>query len=161
MSRMYGVVVCPRCRRAKGVDLEQKTTTCPCGFTIRVVPSRTLATVGTSRELIEAVRKANAELGGGLGIVERASTPRRRKPGRDVHQRVAAVAAKAGDRAHRIRAAATELSRETGVFTREDLAAVLAALAIPDADGALEELLRANVVFEPREGFYRAVPQVA
>jgi hypothetical protein len=154
---MYGVVVCPRCRRAKGVDLEQKTTACPCGFEIRVVPSKALATVGTSRELIEAVRRVSAELGGGLGIVERASAPRHRRPNRDVHARVAALAAKAGDRAHKVRAAATELSKEVGVFTREDLRAVLASLAIPDADAALEELLRANVVFEPREGFYRVV----
>ncbi len=158
---MYGVVVCPRCRRAKGVDLEQKTTECPCGSTIRVVPSKALATVGTPRELIEAVQRVSAELGGGLGIVERASAPRRRKPSRDIHQRVVALAAKAGDRAHRIRAAATELTRELEVFSYGDLRTVLDGLGIDDVEGALDELLRANVVYEPREGYYRAVAPAA
>ncbi|OGS51170.1 MAG: hypothetical protein A3K65_05580 [Euryarchaeota archaeon RBG_16_68_12] len=154
---MYGVVVCPRCRRAKGVDLGRKTTTCPCGLEIRVVPSRVKVQVGTSRELIEAVQRANAELGGGLGIVERASAPRRRRPSRDVHQRVVALAAKAGDRAHRVRAAATELTRELEVFSYDDLRAVLLGLGIDDVEEALDELLHANVVYEPREGYYRAV----
>ena len=28
----YGVIVCPKCKRAKGVDLSNKTTRCPgCG----------------------------------------------------------------------------------------------------------------------------------
>jgi hypothetical protein len=154
---MYGVVVCPRCHRAKGVDLEQKTTTCPCGSDIRVVPSKVRVQVGTSRELIEAVQRANAELGGGLAAVERATAPRPRKPSRDVHVRVAALAAKAGDRAHRIRAAAAELTRELEVFSYGDLRTVLAALGIHDVEGALDELLHANVVYEPREGYYRAV----
>ena len=154
---MFGVVVCPRCRRAKGVDLGQKTTTCPCGVEIRVVPSRVKARVGTGRELIEAVRRANAELGGGLAIYEKAMEPRPRRPSKDVHVRVAALAMKAGDRAHRIRAAAMELSRELEVFSYDDLRAVLLALGVRDVDGALDELLHANVVYEPREGFYRAV----
>jgi len=154
---MFGVVVCPRCRRAKGVDLNQKTTTCPCGVEIRVVPSRVKARVGTGRELIEAVRRANAELGGGLAIYEKAMKPRPRRPSKDVHVRVAALASKAGDRAHRVRAAAVELSRELEVFSYDDFRAVLLALGVRDVDGALDELLHANVVYEPREGFYRAV----
>jgi len=158
---MFGVVVCPRCHRAKGVDLKQKTTTCPCGFEIRVQPSRIRARVGTERELIESVRRIQAELAGGLAEYERAAAPPRKKRIGEVHARVAAVAKKAGDRAHRIRAAAESLTEELEVFSVEDLRTVLEALGIHDVAGALEELLAANVVYEPKEGFYRAIRPVA
>ena len=154
---MFGVVVCPRCHRAKGVELSKKTTSCSCGFEIRVLPSRIAVRVGTERELIEAVRRVSAELAGGLEEYERAIQPRKKKRVADVHARVAALAMKAGDRAHKVRAAAIELTRELEVFAVADLRAVLVALGIPDVDESLDELLRANVVYEPREGYYRAV----
>jgi hypothetical protein len=154
---MFGVVVCPRCHRAKGVELSKKTTTCSCGFEIRVVPSRVHVRVGTERELIEAVRRVSAQLAGGLAEYERAIQPRTRKRVSDVHARVTAAAMRAGDRAHRVRAAAVELSKELEVFSYGDLKAVLLALGIHEVDESLDELLRANVVYEPREGFYRAV----
>ena len=157
---MFGVVVCPRCHRAKGVALSKKTTTCSCGFEIPVLPSRITARVGTERELIDAVRRASAELAGGLAEYERVLQPRKKKRIGDVHARVAALAMKAGDRAHRVRAAAIELSNELEVFSVADLRAVLSALGILDVDESLDELLRANVVYEPREGYYRAVTPV-
>jgi len=155
---MFGVVVCPRCHRAKGVELSKKTTSCSCGFEIQIVPARVRARVGTERELIDAVRRVSAELAGGLAEYERAVQPRKKKRVGDVHARVAAAAMKAGDRAHRIRAAAIELSKELEVFSYRDLRDVLLSLGIPEVDESLDELLRANVVYEPREGFYRAVP---
>ena len=157
---MFGVVVCPRCHRAKGVELSKKTTTCSCGFAIRVVPARVRLRVGTERELIEAVRRVSAELAGGLSEYERAIRPRKKSRIADVHARVAAAAMKAGDRAHRVRAAAIELSKEIEVFSYEDLRAVLTTLGIHDVEESLEDLLRASVVYEPREGFYRVISPV-
>ncbi len=154
---MFGVVVCPRCHRAKGVELSKKTTSCSCGFEIRVVPARVRVRVGTERELIEAVRRVSAELAGGLAEYEKAIAPRTRKRIGDVHARVVVIAMKAGDKAHRIRASAIELSKELEMFSYEDLRAVLEALGIHDVEESLDELLRSNVVYEPREGFYRAV----
>lgn len=154
---MYGVVVCPRCKRAKGVDLKQKTTACSCGFEIRVLPSRVKARADTARQLAPLVGRVNAELFGGRRIVERDSAPRKRPRIRDVHARVAASIAEAGDRTARVRAAAEGLTRELQVFTLADWAKVLSALGIPEAEAALETLIRNNVVYEPRAGFYRAV----
>jgi len=154
---MYGVVVCPRCKRAKGVDLKQKMTTCPCGFEIRVVPARVRARAATPRELAPLVGQVNAELAGGAKVVARASAaPKKPKP-REVHARVIAAVPKQGDRASRVRAAALELTNELEVFTADDWAQVLQGLGIPEPDAALAVLLDANVVFEPRPGFYRAV----
>src|SRR5213083_1958297 len=138
---MYGVIVCPRCKRAKGVDLKQKTTTCACGFEIRIAPSRVRARADTSRELASLVGQVSAELAGGLAAYRKAATPARRRRSRDVHLRIAGV----------------ELTRELEVFSLEDWTRVLAGLGIADAEGALATLIRANLVMEPKDGFYRAV----
>lgn len=154
---MYGVVVCPRCKRAKGVDLRQKTTSCPCGFEIHVTPARVKARATTARELAPLVGQVNAELAGGTRTVRQVlARPKRSRPSR-VHDRVVAAIPKSGDRASRVRAAAIGLTNELEVFTRDDWSRVLEGIGIPDAEAALESLLRTNVVFEPREGFYRAV----
>ncbi len=154
---MYGVVVCPRCKRAKGVDLKQKTTSCSCGLEIRVVPARVKIRAETARELVPLVARASAELAGGLRIVERDAAPRRRRRIRDVHARIAAAVPKEGDRANRVRAAAFELTKELQLFTQEDWAKVLADLGIPEPEAALDALIRSNAVFQPKEGFYRTV----
>jgi len=154
---MYGVVVCPRCKRAKGVDLKQKTTTCVCGFEIRIVPSRVRAKADTARELAPLVGRVSAELAGGLDAYQRAAAPAHRSRSRDVHLRVVGIASKPRDRASRLRAAAVELTRELEVFSLGDWTRVLAGLGIARPEEALATLVRANLVMEPKNGFYRAV----
>ena len=154
---MYGVVVCSRCKRAKGVDLKQKTTTCSCGFEIRVSKSRVKAQAVGAHELAGLVGQVNAELRGGLEAYREAAAPARKTRSRDVHVRVVGVASKSRDRANRIRAAAIELTRELEVFSIGDWTRVLTGLGIPQPEEALATLVRANLVREPREGFYRAV----
>lgn len=154
---MYGVIVCPRCKRAKGVDLKQKTTTCSCGFEIHVLPARIRARAPTPRELAPLVGQVNAELAGGAAVVAKAfASPNKPRP-REVHARVIEAVPREGDRATRVRAAAVELTNELEVFTKDDWARVLEGLGIPEPEGALAVLLDANVVFEPRAGFYRVV----
>lgn len=154
---MYGVIVCPRCKRAKGVDLEQKTTTCVCGFEIHVVPARIRARAKSAREIAPLVGKVNAEIAGGLEAYERDAAPARRRRSLDVHLRVVGIASRAHDRVGRIRAAAIELTRELEVFSLADWTRVLKELGIPRAQEALASLVRANFVLEPKEGFYRTV----
>jgi hypothetical protein len=154
---MYGVLVCPRCKRAKGVDLKQKTTTCACGFEIRVVAARIRGRAETARELAPLVGRVSAEIAGGLEAYHDASTPGRRNRSQDVHLRVVGIASKSRDRASRIRSAAVELTRELEVFSRDDWDRVLAGLGIAQPEEALANLVRANWVLEPRQGIYRAV----
>ncbi len=154
---MYGVVVCPRCKRAKGVDLKQKTTTCLCGFEIHVTPARVRARAATTRELAPLVGQVNAELAGGSRAVQQILAPPKRPRPREVHARIIAAVPKVGDRTSRIRAAAAELTNELEVFTLDDWSRVLEGLGIPEPEAALESLVRANAVFEPKDGFYRAV----
>ena len=88
---MYGVVVCPRCKRAKGVDLKQKTTACSCGFEIRVVPARVRARASTPRELAPLVGQVNAELAGGAQVVAQTLAPPQKARPRHVHAPVIAA----------------------------------------------------------------------
>ena len=153
---MFGVVVCPRCRRAKGVELPKKTTTCQCGFEIRVHPSRIRFEAADARELAAAVGRINAELRGGTEEVEAiAAKPRKRN--RDAFARVIATASRAGDRRQKARAAAEGLAREFIVFSRDDWRRAAESLGLLDPDGSLEELVRGNVVYEPKPGYYRTV----
>ncbi len=153
---MFGVVVCPRCGRAKAVELPKKATSCPCGFEIRVHPSRVRFESDDAREVATAVGRVNAETHGGAGAVAAiAAKPRRRS--RDAYARVIAAATRAGDRRQRVRAAAEGLAREFVLFSIEDWRHVAGALGVPDADASLEELVRGNVVYEPKPGYYRTV----
>ena len=154
---MYGVLVCPRCKRAKGVNLDRKTTTCACGFTIRVAPARIRARAESAREIVSLVGEVNAEMAGGLEAYRRATVPPRRKRPRDVHVRVVGLASKSSDRTSRLRAAATELTRELEVFSLDDWNRVLDGLGIARPEEALGALVRDNIVYEPKAGFYRAV----
>src|SRR2546428_2070470 len=72
---MYGVVVCPRCKRAKGANLKQKTTTCQCGFDIHIVPARIRGRAESARELAPLVGKVSAELAGGTEEYRRTPEP--------------------------------------------------------------------------------------
>ena len=151
---MFGVVVCPRCKRARGVDLGKKTTACDCGFEIRISVSRTGFETSDARELAAAVGRTQAELGGGAKAVEAAGRPKRRS--RDAFARVIGDASR-GDRRQRARRAAEGLAREFVLFTVEDWRRVAEALGIPDPNEALEDLARGNVVYQPRPGYYRTV----
>src|SRR2546430_9716273 len=152
---MYGVVVCPRCKRAKGVDLKQKTTTCACGFDIPIAPSGGRARADTARELASLVGQVSAELAGGLAAYRKAAAPARRRRSKDVHLRIVGVASKPHDRAGRLRAAAVELTRELEVFSLGDWTQVFSGLGIAAGEGALATLIRANPVLEPKDRFYR------
>ncbi len=154
---MYGVIVCPRCGKAKGVDLNRKTTACACGFEIKVTPARIRARAATARELAPLVGQVNADLAGGAKVVQKAFAPAKKVRPRDAHARVVAAVPKTADRTARIRAAAVELTSELEVFTMDDWSRVLEGLGIPDPETALSWLIRANAVLEPKEGFYRAV----
>jgi len=60
----YGVIVCPRCRVARGIHLRQKTAKCPrCGKKLEVKKLRIICTARDARKLQEAVAMVNMKLG--------------------------------------------------------------------------------------------------
>ncbi len=109
-----------------------------------------------AREIAEAVGRLNAELRGGTEELARATAKPKRRD-RDAYLRIVATATRAGDRRHRVRAAAEGLTQEFVLFTADDWRRVLDLLGIPEAESSLDELVRGNVIYEPKPGYFRAV----
>lgn len=109
------------------------------------------------RDLAPFVAKLSMEIAGGSRGFESGLNRRPKRRADDVHARVVEKARKAGDRAHRIKSAAIELSKEIVIFSFEDLKSVLHSLGIGDAEGALAYLIREGILFEPMPGYYKAV----
>lgn len=116
-------------------------------------PSRIRFETADARTLATAVGRINAEVHGAQEVNILAPKPKKRS--KDAFARVIAEASRAGDRRQRIRTAAEGLAREFVLFSREDWRRVAESLDIPDPDASLEELVRNNVVYEPKPGYFR------
>jgi len=63
----FGVIVCPKCKRAKGVDLSYKTTKCiKCNKTLEIKGMKILYKTNSEIELRQKLGLINAELDGNL-----------------------------------------------------------------------------------------------
>jgi hypothetical protein len=60
---MFGVIICPKCNRARGVDLSVKTSKCPgCGLHSEVDRMRTYFQTDNQQELAELVRRTSSRM---------------------------------------------------------------------------------------------------
>jgi len=60
---MFGVIICPKCNRARGVDLSVKTSKCPgCGLHSEVDRMRTYFQTDNEQELAELVRRTSSRM---------------------------------------------------------------------------------------------------
>ena len=60
---MFGVIICPKCNRARGVDLSVKTSKCPgCGVHSEVERLHVYFQTDNELELAEAVRQASSRM---------------------------------------------------------------------------------------------------
>lgn len=155
MAPLYGVVVCSRCKRAKGVRIGQKTTLCQCGHTIKLATAKIKSRTEDARQLAKAVGLESVKLRGGREEYEKAAHPPRK--GKGAHGRAADVAEKAGNRDAKVRAVAVELSRELGTFSARDFAVVLVSLGISSPEKRLEELIETRFIYQPSPDRYKAV----
>jgi transposase-like protein len=63
----FGIVVCPRCKKAKVVDLSCKTTKCHrCGKVLRLEHLRILHKSNSDQKIRQALGLVNAEIDGRL-----------------------------------------------------------------------------------------------
>ena len=63
----FGVVVCPHCKKVKGVDLSRKTTKCPrCSKVLRLETLKIFYKTDSLEKLQQAIGLVNAELDGKL-----------------------------------------------------------------------------------------------
>ncbi len=148
----YGVIVCPKCGMAKGVETAKKTTTCQCGNEIETSRVKTLFTTDSPRELAESVGKANAALRGGEQM------PSDKKPKRkDPYFNIAERAKPIKDPLERMKVVAKGLSDLKTEFGLEDLRKVASLIAKDSPEDMLARLKEHNLVYETSPGLYRAV----
>lgn len=152
---MYGVVVCSKCRRAKGASLSKKTTTCQCGNKIMIKGARVRVRTKDARDLAVAVASENARLRGGLEEYRQAVGLPRRIGG--VHGRVAEEASKAAKKDEKIMAVAANLTLRLGAFSEKDFVLVLTSMGIAKPREHLNRLVELSLVFEPEPGRFKAV----
>lgn len=61
----YGVIVCPRCKQVKGVELKYKSTNCPkCNKNIKLDKVRILFETNSEEALRHAIGLVNADFDG-------------------------------------------------------------------------------------------------
>ncbi len=152
MDSRYGVIVCPRCGMAKGVETSKKTTSCQCGRDIDV--SRVKIRYGTDSpiELADLVAQANATLKGGGPVRER----RRARKG-DPYVAIAERARPVKDPLERMWVVAQGLTELHAGFTVEDLRRVSSLLGRDSAEDMLARLNEHNLVYETAPETYRCV----
>ena len=155
MSPLYGVLICSQCHRAKGVRLDQRTTKCQCGHTIKLSEAKIQFKTAKALELVDLVAKQNAKLMQKVFKQENEYKPPKKRD--TVHSRIAEIAAKAGNRERKMKTVAIELSKRLNCFTYRDFALVLNIIAIPNPKERLEELLRSSFIYEPNLGFFKVI----
>lgn len=149
----YGLVICPSCGKARGVETSKKTSTCPCGRQGRLYKSQLKYRTDSPLELAEMVAQANSQLAGG----KKFRRPRSSKGTKDPFARVAERAKGLRDPAEAAEAVVRGLTVELGDFSVEDLRQVLLLLGKGSPEEMIPRLVDNNLVFEVSEGRYRSI----
>ncbi len=149
----YGLVICPSCGKARGVEAAKKTSTCPCGRQGRLFKSQMKFRTDSPLELAEMVAQANLQLAGG----KKFRRPRSSKEAKSPLARVAKSAKGLRDPAEVAEAVVRGLTEELGDFSIEDLRQVLLLLGKGSPDEMISRLVGSNLVFEVGEGRYRSI----
>jgi transcription elongation factor Elf1 len=151
---MFGVIVCPSCNRARGVDLSAAAVVCPsCGKKMNVGRAKVYFKTDSESELVEAVRKMSERLAVGVESPPPAKKKRRKL---SFHEELGAQAKRLKGSEERLRFAADNLTSELGQFEVEDLALVVRSFDETDAERLIEKMLSSGLIFEPEPGKYRS-----
>ena len=148
----YGVIVCPSCGKARGVESDKKTTTCQCGREIELSRVKVHHTTDSPLELADAVAQANALIAGGETLKKE---PRPRKKG--PHATIADKAKSVKDPLERMRIIASELTALKGEFDIDDVRKVSGLLSKDSAEDILARLQEHNLIYETAGGRFRSV----
>jgi hypothetical protein len=148
---MYGVIICPRCNRARGVDLSVKTSKCPgCGLHSEVDRMRTYFQTNNEQELAEAVRQVGTRMQHSIEdygddvVLARQATEEQRKKTRNQSLDFDGMVM-----------IARSLSSEQG-FGLDDLKEALTKEGYDlDPTKIASVMLNEGIVYEPRPGRFR------
>lgn len=148
----YGIVVCPNCRYAKGVDLTTKFTDCPhCGKRLKIEKMKIYYRSASQDEISWAVGKLNAKIRG-------EEIPKREeKEKEDPYYRAVKRGEEGEGEREKLMIIMRELTSDLGEVDREDMEKIADLLGEEDVEGMIEKLRRLDEVYEPEEGVFRAV----
>lgn len=151
---MFGVIVCPKCNRARGIDLSAAEATChSCGKGMKVSRAKIYFKTDFQSELVEAVRKMNEQLAVGI----ESPTPMKRKRKKpDFHERLLVEAKKVKGSEDRLRFIVERLTNDLSDFGADDLARVVKDFDETDVDELLDMMLNCGIIYEPTPGRYRS-----
>lgn len=152
MRAKYGVIVCPKCGMARGVESVKKTTTCQCGKEIHLDRVKIMFLTDSPLELADSVAAANASLRGGERMPSEKRS-RRRDPVADLVDRAKPVK----DPLERLQIVARGLTEMRSEFGTEDLKKVASLLGKGSPEDMLAMMKEHNLVYETSAGMYRSV----
>lgn len=152
----YGVVLCPNCKRPKGVNLEAKTATCICGKRLRIPEMRTLYRTEDARKLPEAIGRIAAKLEGREEefeemLWEKPTTAEEVDP----YSAIASLAVQVGGERERAMLLLQGLGEKQGSFTLDEAREVFDRIGLGDPTPWIDRLLRESILYEPKKGTYR------
>ena len=165
----FGVVVCPKCRNAKGVNLDAKSSKCNrCNKSLNPRKLKVFYRTDTESDLIHGVARVNAEIHQGLSEYEELvedvnrlkELKKKEQEPSDIYLRIALSAAEISDHKRRIEFIAIELaSNLDGIFSETDLNKVLEKVNVEDADGksCIGQLKKMDMIYEPERGRYKII----
>lgn len=162
----FGVIICPRCRWAKGVRLDTKSSKCTsCGYSIELKGEKTLLKTNHQKELSEAVGQVNAQLKQGLEVYldDLASLEHKKenKPEHgskhDILDYIVSSANKVKNQEQRILCMLKMMKDNSEEFEEEDLKYLLAELGVKNIEKTIETLISKNLIYQPKAGIFRCL----
>jgi hypothetical protein len=147
----YGVIICPKCGKARGVESVRKTVTCQCGRKIKLARMKLQFMTDSPLELAEIVAKVNASLGG-KGPMPKAKRKRKADPYDAISENVKGVK----DPLERMRMIVSGLSAVRPEFDSEDIARIAAIIGSENPDVLVDKLLASGIIYEVAPGKFKA-----
>jgi len=148
---MFGVIICPKCHKARGVKLPSKTALCVhCGHSIDVLKARVYFRTESEEELARGVQKMTERLATNIEDYPAERKRRARKDG-------GAGAVRARLTQDSLRVAARKLTEEKGDFGVGDLREALMLPSDEEAQKALDALRSGGMVFEHKADRFKAL----
>ncbi len=151
---MFGVVVCPKCHRARGADLSYQTTRCAhCSHVIDLSKARVYARTDSKEKLPEAVRRMTEKLA--VNIEDYPAE--RKKPLARASQQTKKPKSADALNLEELRSLAADLNRDKEYFDATDVQSSLKLDSVEDAHRLIDKMLDRGIIFQPQAGRFRTV----
>jgi len=169
----FGVVVCPACNRAVGINLGVKSTKCRrCNCSFNPKSRKILFETDSERELAKAVGQTNLKIQNGTEEyqnllqdleVEDEQTALEQDglfvydESIDVYKRIAMKVKKIQNLQDKLVGLATGLNKQFNEFSVDDFGTCIEHLGLnpEDAEKYIGQLVSNGIIYEPRVGYYR------